>query len=74
MIAKTEVRRGRQVVLGALVFLIAAVGILWSYNTLAADLFGLARMEFRHAIAAEILLIAAGAAFSLRGTARRSAD
>lgn len=74
MITKTEARRGRQIVLGTIVFLIAAAAILWSYNTLAAGLFGLAEMEFRHAVAAEFLLIAAGAVFGLRQTARRLTD
>ncbi len=57
--------RGRSSLLGA------GLAILWSYNTLLSDFSGLARMELRHALAAEILLIAVGALLGLCGTLRR---
>jgi hypothetical protein len=54
--------------LGALLALAATgIAILWSWNTLAAELFGLAPMEFRHALAAALLVVATGALFGLRG-------
>ena len=71
MIAKHENGRGRHIAIGALALLVAALGILWGWNTLAADFFGLTRMEFRHALAAEVLLIIAGALVGLRGDFRR---
>ena len=54
------------ILVAATIFATAAVAILWSWNTIATDMFGLARMEFRHAIATEILLLAIGALVGLR--------
>jgi hypothetical protein len=33
----------------------AAIAILWSWNTLAVDLFALPQMQFRHALAVIVL-------------------
>jgi hypothetical protein len=46
-----------QAVLAALaIVLAAAVQLLWAWNTLAADLFGLGTAQFKHALAAEARL------------------
>lgn len=61
-----------RIALGAVMALaLTGVAILWSWNTLAAELFGLAPMEFRHALAAALLAVAAGALFGMRGRLRR---
>ena len=49
-------RRGVHV---ALTFLIGAALILWSWNTVATDLFAAPAMELRHAFAAEMLVATA---------------
>lgn len=36
----------------------AAVALLWAWNTIAVDLLGGQRAQFRHALAAEMVLIA----------------
>lgn len=74
MFAKHEDGTGKKVAIGLFAAIAAGVALLWGWNTLAADFFGLARMEFRHALAAEVLLIAAGALVGLRGIVRRVAD
>lgn len=70
MNAHENIRPVRNLALGLLALALAAAGILWSWNALASDLFGLTRMELRHAVAAEVLLITAGALFAF-GTGRR---
>ena len=36
----------------------AAIALLWAWNTIAGDLLGGQRAQFRHALAAELVLIA----------------
>jgi hypothetical protein len=73
MFAKHECGRGKPIVLGTLAVLTAGIAILWGWNTLAADHFGLKPIEFRHALAAEVLLIAIGGLLGLSGIVRRVA-
>lgn len=40
-----------------LILLVGAVTLLWSWNTLAADVFGLQTLRFKHAIAAELVVV-----------------
>ncbi len=62
-----------RIALGAVVALaLTGVAILWSWNTLAAGLFGLAPIEFRHALAAALLVVAAGTLLRLRGRLARA--
>lgn len=56
---------GRIAVMSLIALFFCGVAILWSWNTLAVDLFGQPALEFRHAVAAEFLLIAAGSLFGL---------
>lgn len=49
----------------------ASIAVLWAWNTLAADLFALPNMQFRHALAAVLLAAVFGAAVSL-GVRRRA--
>ncbi len=52
-------------------FLLMAVAIIWSWNTLATDIFGLAEIQFKHAIAMGLGLVALRFVFSpghLRGS------
>jgi hypothetical protein len=51
---------GRTIVMSLIAIVLGGVAILWSWNTLAVDLFGLPEMTFRHAVAAVLLLVAAG--------------
>lgn len=44
---------------------VGGIAILWSWNTVAVDLFSQPRMEFRHAIAVVFLIVALGALFAL---------
>ena len=44
-------------------YLVGAAIILWSWNTIAVDVFGASSIAFRHAIAFEALVAAFGAAF-----------
>jgi hypothetical protein len=43
----------RTAALGLALGLVAAIVLLWAWNTVAAGLFGLATAQFRHALAAE---------------------
>jgi hypothetical protein len=64
MIENTNIRgwqgRGREIVLGAAALFGIAVAILWSWNTLAVDLFGAPEFAFRHAVAATIGVLVVG--------------
>ena len=72
--------RGHRAVLSALKITAALVigGALlhWSWNTVAADLFQAPMMEFRHGLAAEILIIviAVTGAMSIRLLRRGDSD
>ena len=56
---------GRTFVISLIAIVFAGIAILWSWNTLAVDLFGLAEMEFRHAVAMVLSLIAIGSLVGL---------
>jgi hypothetical protein len=56
---------GRTIVMSLIAIVLGGVAILWSWNTLAVDLFHLPEMTFRHAVAAVLLLVAAGSLISL---------
>ncbi len=49
---------GRPIVISLIAIGAGAIAILWSWNTLAVDLFGSAETECRHAIAVAMALIA----------------
>jgi len=51
----------------------ASIAVLWSWNTLAGDLFALPQMQFRHALAAVLLGAVLGAVISF-GARRRHAE
>ena len=51
---------GRTIFMSLTAVFFAGIAILWSWNTIAADLFAQPEMEFRHAVAAVLLLISAG--------------
>lgn len=61
------------------VFLIGSIALLWSWNTLAVDLFQLPKAQFKHAVAFALLITGA---FALRlfvvrfseGRTRRSSN
>jgi hypothetical protein len=56
--------------------MLAAVSILlvWSWNALAADLFGAPRFQFRHAVAVLVLGLLAAWALRFAGPRRRGAS
>ncbi|MBV1904129.1 MAG: hypothetical protein KUG58_10910 [Marinosulfonomonas sp.] len=56
---------GRTIVMSLIAVFFGGVAILWSWNTIAVDLFAQPEMEFRHAVAVELLLIAAGSLIGL---------
>lgn len=63
--------RGRTLALALGGAFLAGVAVLWSWNTLAADLFGLPEMEFRHAAATALAISVVGAVAALPWFARR---
>jgi hypothetical protein len=56
---------GRTIVMFLIAIIFGGIAILWSWNTVAVDLFGQPEMAFRHAIAVELLLIASGSLIGL---------
>ena len=56
---------GRMIVLSLIAVIFGAIAILWGWNTVAIDLLGQPKMEFRHAIAVELMLIAVGSLVGL---------
>ena len=48
--------RAKQIALAIGAFCLASVIVIWSWNTLAVDLFGLSHMQFKHAVAVVLLL------------------
>jgi hypothetical protein len=48
----TRYRPGRRLLTGLTSALLAAVALLWAWNTLAAGLGGLPEVQFRHGLAA----------------------
>jgi hypothetical protein len=65
---------GRTIIMSLIAVFIGAIAILWSWNTIAVDMFAQPEMEFRHAIAVELLIIAAGSLFSLSNLFKRFAE
>jgi len=51
---------GRAIAMTLIAVLCGGVAILWSWNTIAVDMFAHPAMEFRHAFAVELGLITAG--------------
>ena len=56
---------GRTIAMSLIAIFFGGVAILWSWNTFAVDLFAQPEMEFRHAVAVELLLIAVGSLVGL---------
>jgi hypothetical protein len=52
--------RTRGLLFGATIALALAVALLWSWNTLAADLFNAPTAKFKHALACELAIFALG--------------
>jgi hypothetical protein len=53
-----------------LALIAASVAVLWSWNTLAGDLFALPEMQFRHAFALVLLIGILGTVFSFASRRR----
>ena len=54
---KTHLKgRAKQIAFGVGAFFLASIVMIWSWNTLAVDLFGLSAMQFKHAVALVLLL------------------
>ena len=62
---------GRAIVYALVALLVGGIVILWSWNTVATDLLGHPEMEYRHALAIELLIISAGALLGLPTLLRR---
>lgn len=62
-----NIGHGRTVIMSLIAILFGGVAILWSWNTIAVDLFSQPAMEFRNAVAVELLLIAVGSLVGLGG-------
>ncbi len=56
---------GRVIAKSLIAVFFGAVAILWTWNTLAVDLFAQPEMEFRHAVAVVLILIAIGSLIGL---------
>lgn len=56
-----------------LAVIVASIAVLWSWNTLAGDLFALPEMQFRRAFAVVLLAAILGAILSF-GARRRHAE
>ncbi|MFT6607924.1 MAG: hypothetical protein ACJA2X_003142 [Halocynthiibacter sp.] len=56
---------GRTIIMSLIAIVVGGVAILWSWSTLAVDLFGLPEMAFRHAFASVLLLVATGSLIGL---------
>jgi hypothetical protein len=65
---------GRTIVMSLIAIVFGGIAILWSWNTVAVDLFGQPEMALRHAIAVELLLIASGSLIDLPSLFRRFQD
>ena len=61
-------RQGRTILFAAGIVTGLALLLLWSWNTLAVDLFKMPTAQFKHAFALEVFLLAA---FVMYHTARR---
>jgi hypothetical protein len=66
--------RGGTIVMSLIAIAFGGIAILWSWNTVAVDLFGQPEMALRHAIAVELLLIASGSLIGLPSVFRRFQD
>lgn len=47
---------GKPIAIALLAFVVCTIAILWSWNTIAVDLFSMPEMNFKHAVAAELLI------------------
>jgi hypothetical protein len=56
---------GKRLLIGTAIVLVGGIAVMWSWNTLAVDLFHLPAVKFRHALAAELLLISLGAGLGI---------
>jgi len=50
----------KSVSIAGVAFLVGCIGLLWSWNTLAVDLFEFPEAGFKHAVAAGLLILIAG--------------
>ena len=46
----------KQIALAVGAFFLASIIVIWSWNTLAVDLFGLVSIQFKHAVAIVLVL------------------
>jgi len=58
-------QHGRTIGLGLFAVLLCSIAILWSWNGLMAELFGLPQMEWRHALALCLLALCLGTLIGL---------
>jgi len=65
---------GRTIVMSLIAIVFGGVAILWLWNTVAVDLFALPVMDFSHAIAVELLIVAAGALLGLPSLFKRFSE
>jgi uncharacterized membrane protein YwzB len=62
MIETEHGRNSMRVARALSLVLLAAVGVLWSWNTVAVDLFAAPSMAYRHALALLLLAVVLGTA------------
>lgn len=65
---------GRTLAFVVLGIAVGGIAILWSWNTLAVELFHQPEMAWRHAIAAVLLILTTGALLGLAGRTRRKGE
>ena len=56
---------GKRLLIGTAIVIVSGIAVMWAWNTLAVDLFQLPAVKFRHAFAAELLLISLGAGLGI---------
>jgi len=63
----------KSITLAVVVFFLGCVALLWSWNTLATDLFDLPEARFKHAVAAGLLMMILGVfhSFATRNSSHR---
>jgi hypothetical protein len=58
---------GKTLVLLAVTFFLGGIAVQWGWNSFAVDVLSQTPMQFKHAIAAELLLLAAAGCFHVAG-------
>ncbi len=66
-----EMSTAKAIAVAMALFLVGSIAVLWSWNTLAVDLFQLPQARFKHAIAFVVLL---GVMSTFRWIAARRSD